>query len=233
MQTFREVDSDDEPEDNSAASIKKRHKREIEKAERENRENTSALLELRDMEDELLTLLRLFDTQTTQVEKMKAIYLGHGLKDLTRNGHKYLDEALARLDEYKSQTNEMIKRVDTTRKDVSDTKPPFNRPQSTLYLTRSVSVRENARNGPTTSPSRRRALEPPSNRARQLTEPLRHDLHHLHSHLPSPVLLHRPLRNEHFRMGRRKRRIPALLVHRGRRLTRLGLHDNRHASRGV
>lgn len=52
MQTFKnhEADSDEDPEDNTAAAIKKRHRREIERAERENRENTSALLELRDME---------------------------------------------------------------------------------------------------------------------------------------------------------------------------------------
>ncbi len=39
MQTFRDIslDSDSEdPEENSTASIKKRHKRELEKAEREN-----------------------------------------------------------------------------------------------------------------------------------------------------------------------------------------------------
>lgn len=52
MQTFKdhEADPDEDPEDNTAAAIKKRHRREIERAERENRENTSALLELRDME---------------------------------------------------------------------------------------------------------------------------------------------------------------------------------------
>lgn len=122
MQTFRDVegDSDEDPEDNTAASIKKRHKRETERAERENRENTSALLELRDMEDELKTLSRLFDTQNTMIGRMLEIYSStETLKELTHNGRGYLQEALARLAEYKTQTTEMIERVGATRGDVS------------------------------------------------------------------------------------------------------------------
>ena len=124
MQTFRDVKADEsdseDPEENTAKAIKKRHRREIEQAERENRENTSALLELRDMEDELTTLWRLFETQSQKIERMRNIYLSDGLKDITHNGRGYLNEALARLEEYKTQTNEMLKRVDTTRKDVGD-----------------------------------------------------------------------------------------------------------------
>ncbi|KAK0628987.1 hypothetical protein B0T17DRAFT_524303 [Bombardia bombarda] len=121
-QTFSNIldDSDDENDnydENSVAAIKKRHKRELERAERENRENTSALLELRDMEDELTTLQRLFDIQDTTIRSMKAILQGHELSDITRNGQGYLDEALEFLAEYKQQTTEMVKRVDTTRKD--------------------------------------------------------------------------------------------------------------------
>lgn len=119
MQTFKDVeaDSDDEPEDNTAASIKKRHKREIERAERENRENTSALLELRDMEDELKTLQRLFDTQETLIKRMAEVYSGEALRDITVHGQGYLREALSRLLEYKSQTTEMLERVGATRGD--------------------------------------------------------------------------------------------------------------------
>ncbi|KAF3761836.1 hypothetical protein M406DRAFT_265907 [Cryphonectria parasitica EP155] len=119
MQSFKEadLDSDEEPEDNTAASIKKRHKREIERAERENRENTSALLELRDMEDELKTFHRLFDTQVTMIEKMLDMYTGDSLKDLTHYGQGYLREALTRLAEYKAQTTEMLERVTATRGD--------------------------------------------------------------------------------------------------------------------
>lgn len=122
MQTFKGVGADsdgEDPEDNSAKSIKKRHKREIERAERENRENTSALLELRDMEDELKTLYKLFETQTAMLVKMLDIYLSDSLKDVTHNGQGYLQEALGRLDEYKSQTTEMLDRVAATRGDVS------------------------------------------------------------------------------------------------------------------
>lgn len=122
MQTFRdfEAGSDDEPEDNTAASIKKRHKREIERAERENRENTSALLELRDMEDELRTMHRLFDTQETMLKRMVEIYTSDALRDITHHGQGYLREALSRLVEYKTQTTEMLERVGATRGDVSD-----------------------------------------------------------------------------------------------------------------
>lgn len=126
MQTFRgaggaaAADSEDEdPGDSSARSIKKRHRREIERAERENRENTSALLELRDMEDELKTLNKLFDTQAAMLGRMLDIYLGDGLRGVTHNGQGYLHEALGRLDEYKSQTTEMLDRVAATRGDVS------------------------------------------------------------------------------------------------------------------
>ena len=129
MQTFRDVKADesdsDDPEENTAKAIKKRHRRELQQAERENRENTSALLELRDMEDELTTLWRLFETQTQAIDRMRSIYMSDGLKDITHNGRGYLTEALARLEEYKTQTNEMLKRVDTTRKDVSGTLVSF------------------------------------------------------------------------------------------------------------
>jgi hypothetical protein len=118
MQTFKDVDSEEEHlAETSAKSIKKRHKREIEQAERENRENTSALMELRDMEDELRTLMKLFETQTTMLSRMLEIYEGDGLRDLTHNGRGYLQEALDRLAEYKTQTTEMLDRVAATRGD--------------------------------------------------------------------------------------------------------------------
>lgn len=120
MQTFKDVDSEDENlAETSAKSIKNRHKREIERAERENRENTSALMELRDMEDELRTLMKLFETQTTMLGRLLEIYSGDNLKDITHHGRVYLNEALGRLDEYKSQTIEMLDRVAATRGDVS------------------------------------------------------------------------------------------------------------------
>jgi len=106
-------------EGESPAAIKKRHRRELERSERENRENTSALLELRDMEDELTTLRKLFDMQESTIRQMKEIYTSRDFKKITPNGQDYLDEALEYLDDYKQQTNEMLKSVDTTRNDVS------------------------------------------------------------------------------------------------------------------
>lgn len=126
MQTFKDVDddSDDQPEDNTAASIKKRHKREIAKAERENRENTSAMLELRDMEDELRSLHKLFETQHEIISRMSEMYSSDSMRDSTQFGQGYLQEALAKLVEYKTQTTEMIDRVGSTRGDVSYALPP-------------------------------------------------------------------------------------------------------------
>ncbi|KXX74702.1 Protein SERAC1 [Madurella mycetomatis] len=117
------VSEDDEEESDesgaegeSPAAIKKRHRREIERAERENRENTSALLELRDLEDELTTLQKLFETQEGTIKQMREIYKKE-FNYITKNGQYYLEEALEYLDDYKQQTSEMLKRVDTTRND--------------------------------------------------------------------------------------------------------------------
>ncbi|KAL2127860.1 hypothetical protein VTI74DRAFT_10081 [Chaetomium olivicolor] len=113
-----EDDSDDSDiEGESPAAIKKRHRRELERSERENRENTSALLELRDLEDELSTLQKLFEMQDSTIRQMKEIYMSKDFRDITRNGQDYLDEALEYLDDYKQQTTEMLKRVETTRND--------------------------------------------------------------------------------------------------------------------
>ncbi|EAA30980.3 hypothetical protein GE21DRAFT_8738 [Neurospora crassa] len=118
-QNFISTSTDDLDDDDGGRtlSIKERHKRELEKAEKENRENTSALLELRDMEDELSTLLRLFETQEGVVNQLKEIYNNPSLKEITKNGQGYLDKAMEYLTEYKQLTSEMVKRVETTKKD--------------------------------------------------------------------------------------------------------------------
>lgn len=119
-----DADEDEESDDSdmegeSPSAIKKRHKRELERAERENRENTSALLELRDLEDELTTLQKLFDMQDSTVRQMKEIYTSREFNDATKAGQEHLEEALEYLDDFKQQTAEMLKRVETTRNDVS------------------------------------------------------------------------------------------------------------------
>ncbi|KAK4145257.1 uncharacterized protein C8A04DRAFT_10796 [Dichotomopilus funicola] len=120
-----EADDDDDDEDSddsdaegeSPAAIKKRHRRELERSERENRENTSALLELRDLEDELSTLQKLFEMQDSTVRQMKEIYTSKEFNEMTKAGQDHLDEALEYLDDFKQQTTEMLKRVETTRND--------------------------------------------------------------------------------------------------------------------
>lgn len=115
-----EEESDDsDMESESPSAIKKRHRRELERAERENRENTSALLELRDMEDELKTLQKLFEMQDSTVRQMKEIYTSKEFNEITKAGQEHLDEALDYLDDFKQQTAEMLRRVETTRNDVS------------------------------------------------------------------------------------------------------------------
>lgn len=121
-----DLDDDDGSYKGRTLSIKERHKRELEKAERENRENTSALLELRDMEDELSTLLRLFETQEGVVNQLKEIFNNPNLREITKNGQGYLDKAMEYLTEYKQLTGEMVKRVETTKKDVSFKPPPLS-----------------------------------------------------------------------------------------------------------
>lgn len=121
-------DSDDsDAEGESPAAIKKRHRRELERSERENRENTSALLELRDLEDELTTLQKLFEMQDSTVRQMKEIYTSKEFNEMTKAGQDHLEEALEYLDDFKQQTTEMLKRVETTRNDVSSALPSFDR----------------------------------------------------------------------------------------------------------
>jgi hypothetical protein len=69
------------------------------------------------MEDELKTLRLLFQHQTTVVGTMHDLYRSNDLAPYTRNGVAFLDEALARLKEYKGQADNMLERVDTTRND--------------------------------------------------------------------------------------------------------------------
>lgn len=134
----------DDDADLKTSSIRARHMREDERAERENQDNTSALLELRDIEDELSTLKHIFEEQEEQINTMLAIYSSHGggsnidsqrtapsphttnptspppppsLPLLTSNGRAFLQEALAKLKSYRTQAEDMIKRVETTRHD--------------------------------------------------------------------------------------------------------------------
>ncbi|KAI1391630.1 uncharacterized protein F4822DRAFT_427486 [Hypoxylon trugodes] len=120
MQTFVDKMDDSDSEDFEASrteTIKQRHKRELERAEHENRENTSVLLELRDMEDELGTMKNLFSEQESTITLMKENYEKPELQQYTENGRGFLEEALRRLQEYQKQVNEMIDRVDNTKKD--------------------------------------------------------------------------------------------------------------------
>ncbi|KAK4862839.1 hypothetical protein LT330_002972 [Penicillium expansum] len=68
---------------------------------RRNREDLSVLLELRDIEDELSTILKLLDQQDTVIKSMVKYFDSRGY------GKSFLDNAQERIDEYRSQINEM------------------------------------------------------------------------------------------------------------------------------
>ncbi|KAL7922542.1 hypothetical protein ACQKWADRAFT_292741 [Trichoderma austrokoningii] len=112
---FRDKAFDYEPVENKARSIRERHKQEGRRAELENRDNTSALLELRDIEDELATLLGLFERQTKVISTMHTIYNRPEMRAHTVHGRGFLVEALKRLAEYITVTEEMTRRVKNTR----------------------------------------------------------------------------------------------------------------------
>lgn len=192
--------SEDEDE-NSPAAIKRRHKRELERAERENRENTSALLELRDLEDEMTTLYKLFEAQESIIKTMKTFYSGKDLTDLTSNGQAYLDEALECLDEYKQQTQDILKKSDTVRKDVSRPLYLIQSNRETVSLTFSPPVRENARDGAKAGAGRRGPLVAIADGVGIQPEPVCYDLHHLHRHLPPSQLLHRAVWRQRLRVA--------------------------------
>jgi hypothetical protein len=87
-------------------NIRAKHKLEGELAEKQNRENTSALL-------------KLFEIQAKAIQDMTHHYKSNELKHLTHNGLPFLEQAAEKLQEYTSQTEKMIKHVQSTREDVS------------------------------------------------------------------------------------------------------------------
>lgn len=108
--------SDDEEEDLADLDlVKKEQTRLLRRAEQG---NTKCLLELRDMEDELQMLRKLFEAQyavVREMEQVEAPLFGR----FTRCGCKSLEEASAKIQAYQLQTNDMLERIRTTRKDVS------------------------------------------------------------------------------------------------------------------
>lgn len=68
---------------------------------RQNREDLSALLELRDIMDELGTVAKLLDQQHATLDVMSEYFEDKGY------GKVFVDQALARIDDYRSQTLEM------------------------------------------------------------------------------------------------------------------------------
>ncbi|CAI7623315.1 unnamed protein product [Penicillium glandicola] len=79
---------------------------------RRNREDLSVLLELRDIEDELSTILKLLDQQDAVIKSMVKYF------DQTGCGNRFLDTAQDRIDEYRSQINDMKENSHLTQKAV-------------------------------------------------------------------------------------------------------------------
>lgn len=84
---------------------------------RRNREDLSVLLELRDIEDELSTILKLLDQQDTVIKNMVKYFGNKGC------GKSFLDTAQERIDEYRSQINEMKENSHLAQKAVSSHVP--------------------------------------------------------------------------------------------------------------
>lgn len=82
-------------------------------AARRNREDLSVLLELRDIEDELSTILKLLEQQDTVINSMVKYFDNRG------DGKSFLDIAQQRIDEYRSQINDMKENSHLTQKAVS------------------------------------------------------------------------------------------------------------------
>lgn len=80
---------------------------------RRNREDLSVLLELRDIEDELSTILKLLEQQDTVINSMVKYFDDRG------DGKLFLDNAQQRIDEYRSQINDMKENSHLTQKAVS------------------------------------------------------------------------------------------------------------------
>lgn len=80
---------------------------------RRNREDLSVLLELRDIEDELSTILKLLEQQDTVINSMVKYFDNRG------DGKSFLDIAQQRIDEYRSQINDMKESSHLTQKAVS------------------------------------------------------------------------------------------------------------------
>lgn len=98
-------------------SIREMHAAQARATERENRDSTSALLELRDLEDELTTLSNLFSTQLSLLETMASHYRRLPDPSLSPSGLSFLSEALSRVSDFKHRSDEMNRRVRSTRDD--------------------------------------------------------------------------------------------------------------------
>lgn len=81
-------------------------------AARRNRDDLSVLLELRDIEDELTTILKLLEQQDSVIKSMKKYF------DRKNYGKKFLDTAQSRIDEYRTQIEEMKSNSHTAQKAV-------------------------------------------------------------------------------------------------------------------
>ncbi|KAJ5103186.1 hypothetical protein N7532_003715 [Penicillium argentinense] len=79
---------------------------------RRNREDLSVLLELRDIEDELTTILKLLEQQDSVIKSMKKYF------DRKNYGKVFLDIAQSRIDEYRTQVEEMKSNSHTAQKAV-------------------------------------------------------------------------------------------------------------------
>ncbi|KAJ5590354.1 hypothetical protein N7450_004326 [Penicillium hetheringtonii] len=108
--TNRPADHDRTP-DGRIMNASQRDQRD-QRTARRNRDDLSVLLELRDIEDELSTILRLLEQQDSVIKGMKKYF------DRKHYGRVFLDIAQSRIDEYRTQIEEMKSNSHTAQKAV-------------------------------------------------------------------------------------------------------------------
>lgn len=83
----------------------------------QNREDLSSLLELRDIVDELGTIMKLLEEQTTTVKIMAEYFEEKGY------GRSFIESALSRLDQYRTQVSDMKENAYAAQRAVSNPEP--------------------------------------------------------------------------------------------------------------
>ena len=138
----------------------------------QNREDLSTLLELRDIIDELGTILKLLEQQTATVKLMAQYFEDKGY------GKVFIDSALSRLEDYRTQVTDMRENAHLAQKAVRF--PDLNDP---IYLTLGILGRKPPRPQAKASKRRRVPYNPLAGRSSPKPIAVCNGIHNLHGHV--------------------------------------------------